>query len=288
MPQPFRLHPNLDPANYQITDNMGALPRWKAIVLTGNSVGETGPRVGEWDHVGYVMISLDDNTIIPIARSDEHNMGWDLVHELSEKSPILQDFVPVWTGNNYIYTKAENEVATKAYQKFLSYGGHDGVVQFGVHERDGGMTSMSDFVEHGAANAQPVKGRISPLGKKIIEAFQKIDTLIIPEMKREEGGLPPRLGSIVAACNELGKLLEVVSNPYVFSYGDASRFLEEIKAHRRDTSVQWFMDAVFGFHGIKNKLHMQMKENLSIPSWAENRVKFWGDLDLAIDILARM
>ena len=52
----FKLHPEVDPENYQITNTLRSVGKWKARILSGNSMSNEKD-VGDWEPVGYTMIS---------------------------------------------------------------------------------------------------------------------------------------------------------------------------------------------------------------------------------------
>lgn len=79
----FQLPKNIPSNFFKITNSLKDIKNWKARILENNSGGEK-LKVGDYDEVGYVMISLKDNTIIPIARSDEHHRGYDIMYEIYE------------------------------------------------------------------------------------------------------------------------------------------------------------------------------------------------------------
>ena len=55
--------------NFKIVGDLSNIADWKAKVLRNNSGDK---KIGSWDNVGYVFISILSNEIIPIARADEH------------------------------------------------------------------------------------------------------------------------------------------------------------------------------------------------------------------------
>ncbi len=249
-----------------------------------NSSNDPKKSLGTMDDVGYVMICLTDNTIVPIARDDEHNLGWDMMHDLG----IDGDFIPVYHGNNYVHRTKDVEPFRAATKKWLSYGGPDGIVNIYPGQREQGILSMKAFAKNGIKNMLPRKGHVSEAGMKIIGGFQTISDLMVEEMKRRDQGLPVRMTGIAQACRDLGNFLALVMKPYVFSMTAALDFVAEVEKHRKTADLDWFMNTIFGFHGLKNKIHQAMKEEIGIPSWAESRDVFWGDRELAIDLLAKM
>ena len=112
--------PERTSSNFQITSNLNEANTWKAKILLGNSM-EEGKKVGDWDEVGYIMISLKDNTIIPIARSDEHQRGYELLSDFYHFSS--KDYYSLWVyGKNYPYDVEQLHDLEIALQKAQSYG----------------------------------------------------------------------------------------------------------------------------------------------------------------------
>ena len=68
-----------------ITKNVKDIEDWKVRVRVGNS----GGKKGDWDDIGYLAISAD-SILIPIARSDEHRMGYEYLLFLKKKG-IVKD-----------------------------------------------------------------------------------------------------------------------------------------------------------------------------------------------------
>lgn len=111
----FKLPDAVPTSLFKLTNSMADVQKWKAKVLENN---QQGVPKGEFDSVGYIMVSLVDNTIIPIARSDEHRKGFEVMDCVySEKYGINpSNYYPIFAiGNNYPYDK-EDEQAMYSYQ----------------------------------------------------------------------------------------------------------------------------------------------------------------------------
>ena len=161
----FVLAPFLNPANYQITDSLKDAARWQAKILTANSAG-AGQKVGQMDAVGYVMISNIDNTIVPIARADEHNLGSDLLWKLTKRTSFdPQNYTPIFSiGNNYVYSAGDLAPLLKVVKKFLSYGGNPELMLRGSNDLRGKCTTLGNFVESkGKVTVAP--GKLHPVGQ---------------------------------------------------------------------------------------------------------------------------
>ena len=139
----FKIPPELED-NYKIKGDLSNVDKWKAKTILGNSAGKKG----KWDDVGYIMFSTKDNTIIPIARGDEHHTGYDLLFHLQNKIGInAQDFYHIFTiGNNYV--RMDNPKIVKQFlnvlKKFKNMGGGD--ITINDHNR-GYKGSVDDFLK---------------------------------------------------------------------------------------------------------------------------------------------
>jgi hypothetical protein len=105
----FVLDPALDQNDYEITNTLRDVKKWRVKTYLNNNGGDTG--VGSMDPVGYVMISLSSNKIIPISTNDEHRQGYDLLYYLRDKKKKkikIEDYRPVFfTGYVQIYNESE-------------------------------------------------------------------------------------------------------------------------------------------------------------------------------------
>ncbi len=305
----FRLHPALDPEKYQITDNLRDVGKWRACTLVANN----GGTVGEMQEVGYIMISATDDTIIPISRDDEHNMGRDLLHDLvageygdylgvvssqygdyyarkkgAKRQPALDinpdNFAPVWPyGNNYVYAKSDVTYMLPFYEKFLSYGGADGIIK-GANDLNKVLMRMSDLIAlKGDVTVQP--GKLGPVGQVIYNGLVAISEAILAAGKE-----PDRIQAKPAFV-ATARLLKIV-DPHMWS--DLGLPLEVMKGLparlrelQKNNDVAGLADLVFGFQGIKIAIHAKLKKHDPILD-ARTMAGVWGDVEMAIDMLARL
>ena len=127
-PKPH-LHPKLDPSNYELDFDFGHARDWKAKILMGNNMRK-GQKLKQWDRSRYVMISLVDDTIVPIAIADEHRVGFELLHKIGVPSINFYSF-DSW-GTNYIYHAEEVKDLYIVGRKFIKWGGNgDAIMVYG-------------------------------------------------------------------------------------------------------------------------------------------------------------
>lgn len=297
----FILQPALDPSKYQITNSMRDVEKWKAYVYAANSCNDD-VKIGDMDDVGYTMISLKDNTIIPIARSDEHHMGYDMLSDLQRKFRFnARDYVPVFWGNNYIYHEEDRAKMLTALRKYISYGGNPNTAIKGSNDFNSLHMTIGEFVaRNGDVTVAP--GEFPPLARDFLKLLDALAAAL--ETARQARDKPNDLvsrGKAFVAAAAVLRFLDQNS----FEVGwcidwkpDANKMIPAIKTaltrYRREKDTVALEELFFDFHGVKNAFHNKLRETLdqinsgNRPWNASYLEKFWGtDLEMAIDRLGR-
>ncbi len=284
----FKLHPLCQPGNYQISDTLRDVNRWKSKILAGNSMTD-GRKMGDWDEVGYVMISRFDNTLIPIARCDEHNMGGDLLHEMFRKSDIdPKSFTPMCDSGNFVYSQKDVEPLLIAGEKWLAYGGPDVLVR-GSYDMSGLMMSLTNFV---ASKGQLVvrPDHLNPLGEEIYQGFVRTAEAL-REARDDEFNRRKAQAAFLAARDLLRFLLRMRFGLPIKRYADLDIAMQTLAAKQRENDIRGLEELMFGFHGVKNMLHNELREVLKAgDGYSFNREKaeaVFGNIALAVDMLGR-
>ncbi len=294
----FRLHPALDPNNYVMTHTLRDHEKWRAKTYVNNNGGEES--ADGLQNVGYIMISLVDNTIVPISRDDEHHMGSDLMYDLAsgdypgpgkKKDKALDinpsQFLPIWSyGQNYIYHEREIKPLLIALEKFLSYGGTDGILT-GTNDFRGRLVRLSDFVKSKGQDLLIVSpGKLAPVGQRIYDDFKTLSEAIVQAQDSDDR---IKLRPVFTFAAKLLKDLPLtlmwglgIDVDYAKSWPGLLRELQ------KNNDLQGLRELFFGFHGIKNQMHVHMKAKKD-DNWHKDDLSgIWGDVDLAIDMLARL
>lgn len=285
----FRLHPGLDPNDYQITDSLRDIAKWRGRVYVGQGLKNE-------DHIGYVMISLVDDTIIPIARGDEHHQGSDLLYDFVKGSkkwniPKVEglnphDYIPVWAfGQNYIYSPKDAPKLVIALRKYLSYGGIDGMLT-GVNDYTGMMARLSTFVERDG-NMEVEAGKLAPIGQSIYDGF----VALAQEFRKLEPDAD-RLKTKTVFMMATKFFRDQIPLSMSYALGLDAEYVktlpQQLRAFKKENDAIGLEELIFGFHGIKNKIHTHIKQN-STNVWRDRDIKgVWGDAQLAIDMLGRI
>ncbi len=290
----FRLHPALNPENYVMTASLADHEKWQAMTYDGSSAGEKDARKGQMGGIGYVMISLKDDTIIPISRSDEHHRGADTLYTLSRKTKGAidpSDYLPIWSyGNNYIYNKSEAPILLTALTKFIAYGGKNGVLK-GSSGLRGIAMSSKQFIASGG-NVEVSAGKLAPLGAEIYEGFENLAQAL------RKARSNPEARSVAGAAFEAAiGLLRLLMRDRLEEKGidvkEIETLMPKLRQIKQERNVQALEELFFGFHGVKNTIHnnlraAQKRAQAGEEVWRDGDLKaIWGDIDLAVDMLGR-
>lgn len=305
-PYGFRLHPALDPSKYEMPGSLANVKRWKAFCYVGNDCEEKDARTMQ--DVGYVMISLVDDTIIPIARGDENHRGYYLLHDFAsgeyatygrprsergrrpKRGPGLdirpRDFVPVWSGGtNYVYGPKDAEEMTQALAKWLAYRGRDGIVIGGNDLRGRALSSRDMVMRKGDFTITP--GTLAPIGADIHARLEALSAELV------RLGRHPSRPAMTKAFQQTADLMSTIE-PFAYQIGVDHDWRKEAKDRLRsiqkDGDSQGLWEFVFGFSGLKNRMHAYLRTETEANSvWSRDHLSsIWGDPHLAIDMLGRL
>ncbi len=175
----------------QAEGDLGNVDKWKARVQLGNSVTKDGPKKGQMDDVGYVAISTKTNDIIPIARGDEHQSGYEYLNHLSKKGALSgkpQDYITLYKGTNYPgYTVSEKDspLYVAAVKKWLENGGNNTPIQVNDY-----VTDMEDYVKQGGKLPKETKTPTKPakemidLAGEIQKEIGKSDDSVVDKVRK--------------------------------------------------------------------------------------------------------
>ncbi len=287
----FILHPNLPPENYKMTNSLGQVDKWKAYIYTNNNGYDQ--EIGEFGDVGYVMISLSDNTIIPIARADEHHMGMELLHDLRKKYRITGEYYPIFPYSTYFNDERDKEKITIALTKYLQYRGNDGlmfvytegdkVVHYSPNQK---MMHYSDFVKN-PDMFKAFKKELAPIGQKFYDNVKLLSDLVIAI-----GQNPDRIQSKKAFDQAKVLLKYTISANRAFRVDSdkLSGYMNKLSEAIKENDVRSLEKMFFGFDGLKNVIHKEMKKIASDKNaWGFKDLQAtWGDIDYAISLLAEL
>ena len=263
----FKLPNGVPQSLFKLTNSMADVQKWKAKVVENN---QRGVPKGSFDSVGYIMVSLIDNTIIPIARSDEHRMGFEVMDYFYSKKYGISpsNYYPIFaTGNNYPYNKEDAQAMYAALVKCKSYGLDLDSIAVSMYYLSKGSTnyiSASDFVSQTSkSNEDRKKLSLTKIGKSLIASLQAFSEAF--EYHNARGGLS--IVKIQRALNNLvnvGKQIRLnETDGYTLVTDFDKESIEDVLVRYKDGYISEtdLENMIFGFDGFRNRLHNRLRKN---------------------------
>jgi len=271
---------------YQDIDgDISNVKNWKTQIILNNSGGDKLVK-GDYDEVGYIMINTKTSDIIPIARSDEHHRGEDLLYHFFQKRLIDNvDYVPIFSvGNNYFYKNdydiKREEKELKEYlivvKKFLNYGGKNlplnivgrknYKIDFEIFEKlNGNFESIKEYVEN--------FGELSDDAESLIVYLERIALMCRTYRLGEDKKITPKyiLDKADTYFNGYYKILSKIK------FMDTFRIQRNIDKAIVTFDLDLLEQTLFAYNGLKNTIHTMLKEK------NEKLKPFFGNLDIALE-----
>lgn len=260
--------------NYDVSGDLGDVKNWKANVYLANSCNKEDPQVGDMCEVGYTMINTDTGEMIPVARSDEHHMGYDLIHHLISKKLVQKGrYYPIFFGANYVYDE-ELEIALKAFKIWRDNGGENTVVNSSGNGEEQWIVRIDDFIKANGKIKAP-KGDLAPIGKRLVRHLERCALTI----RDHHAGKDVKEGRL-ADCAQM--IISELSGAHLF-YRACESLSGTIKQFRQDGQLKPLEEALFSHNGFKNTIHMEIRNILSGKGGFSSRdiAKVFGDVEFA-------
>jgi hypothetical protein len=282
----FTLAPGLNPEHYAITDSMGDIEKWKAMTFDGDGTIKKGTMAP----VGYVWISLKDNTIIPISKGDEHHEGGDMVYGMIERGKWkfnARHYQPFYgRGTNYIYYREDAPKWVATIQKFLAWGGRNGVMK-GANGESGVFLNYRQFVENNGTITLTT-GQLNPMGKHFYDLHKALQDAILAAHGADKPMVVMKPFKIAA---EIIKFLSELSYHVPAEGLGTDRmkaFVKQVREATKERNVQVLSELMFGFESPKRAFHEKIRHT-EPKDWDYAKVQgFWGDVEYAENLLAHL
>lgn len=266
-------------SNYKIIGDLSNIKNWKSKIILGNNLNsDENKNVGDWDNVGYIMIDNNSNNIIPIARSDEHQLGYELIEYLKHKKLIKGLYTPIFAlSQDYIYSNDKNNIQHKlnVYKKFLEYGGNNLKIQ---DSNSNYIGTIEDFIER-QGNVEIKKGEISVYGRQIVDKLESIAMLLSKVLKSPNESLIHKLNEKALS------FLETHRFDLIVELNVDDKFIDKlnIDISKDFDNYDVVEKGFFGMNGIKNIIHKNIKYAIRKPEkWkSESIIKIFGDVKKA-------
>jgi len=264
----IKLAEGTKPEHFQMEGDFSNVRNWKAKILSGNSMTKD-KKLGQMDNVGYIAIPLkDDGGIIPIARADEHQAGYEILRTKYKKNP--QDYITIYgLGTNYIGAtdqKEEKANYVKAYQKYLDMGGKDGVVQISGEGKGDIKITMSDYIKNeGKIKFSKEYGQektLAPIGSRIIDNWTKIHEVFDKKAKGQEI-TNSEYKKVQKTTNQLIELAESWEGMDLLKddgFLKIEDLIKKLKTANDSLDLDELEPYLLGVAGLKNKMHNALRE----------------------------
>lgn len=267
---------------YKIVGDISNVSEWKAKIILNNNNGRN-LKIGNYDDVGYIMINYNNSNIIPIARSDEHQRGEELLYHLYSKKLISDiNYTPIFYGNNYFHYDGVNDKQIQkdliSVKKYLEYGGKNTNLTINWKYKldlntfiklDGDINNIEKYIND--------KGQLTDDAEYFISYLEKIAWLL---RKRQE--LIFNSVVVSSAAENISKKEIMKNAEYLIEYINNIDFMDTHKFNKAINKaiimfdVNLLADILFYHNGLKNEIHMLLKKK------DPKLKKFFGNLDLAL------
>lgn len=255
----FYLPKGVNPKDFQITESMSDVKDWKAKIFVNNS-GNENQVVGQWDEVGYIMIGLDDNTIVPIARADEHRRGYELLIDYYHLD--YHNYYPIfYKGKEFPYNEDDLNKLVVALKKAVSYGLniYDKQIYMKNINKSLDTISAKDFLENNGKLFDD--NNILPLGQDLIQAFKYLSEVFNKTTIRGKYSIT-LLNKAIKNLYNVCKKIKIEKNMplmiptyYEMMENDIIKYKEEYISNND------LMKHFFGFGGFRNMIHNILRKN---------------------------
>jgi len=276
----YSIPPKIKP-NIKVEGDISNISKWKAKVILANSGGNKG----EWDDIGYVGFDYKTATVIPIARSDEHHKGEDLIDYYIERKLVpKRNYKFIWsTGSsaNYLHDDATLKEMIPVYKKWLEIGGAN--LKIKINRK---MFSFQDAID-GVTSEKEYEGELAPYAKQLVKLLEKA-AILYKRFLTKKSVKVEDIGDVVL---ELGEFLKAHKS---LIRDDADKFIERIEKAGSNIiqgkDVEENMKIIFGFDGLKNKIHTYLKGMIkSTNEYSVARAnEFFGDINFAYEEFNRL
>jgi hypothetical protein len=299
------LPPGVPSEGYRNFLSLKNVKEWEAKIILGNSIATSTDskdkikEIGDWDDVGYVMVSIvGPVNFIPIAISDEHHCGADLMYEMAEKWKInpahYMPIAPKSTVGIYLF-RADVTSELEACRRWLAAGGPSFVVKSIKDNRGVNWTTdCEDFIAQNGKVSFMKSGLLKP-GHQLINAFGRLYNILnASRIQGSQGSMTTQyrdscLKAIPPVLDSIERLLityfdfgsesisgfredknDILPEKVMNSIKNNKLFLEDrikiIRAFCDDSLAMGNVTAVeavmFSHHGIKNSIHRAIRDDL--------------------------
>lgn len=273
--------------NFKFTD-LSSVSSWKAVVVLSNSAGKDAPKIGEFDNVGYVMVGINTGTIIPIARTDEHHRGYDLISHYLDLGLIPEDTYHPFFSLGHDYVDQEDHVALAAMKIWRKLGGPNIILDRWSSGRDGieFKLTMDDYIAMNG-KVELHRGELLPIGQRMIDHFKNLSNLIVEcrsNPLREKAVYNVAIRTFMFYKNNVNQYISDEESALILNG------TREAQLIGGEEGLKKLEQLYFGFDSFKNKLHNEVREAMAtkFAFSKKDMLGVFGDLELANHLLGSL
>ena len=257
---------------------------WQAKVILANN----GGKKGAWDNVGYVLVNPKTGVIVPVARNDEHQTGYELLYHYQRTKAVSNaaGFTSIYShGRTYAYftDPKEGPRYMEAFKFWLDNGGDDLIVTDWQTSR---MGTISAWLKGTPLKKAP-KGKLAPGGAGWIRALEALTQAYVTAVEKQDKNI--LTSSDIDLVIGLAEKVNDACEAWAFWDGSTTKAIEEA---REENSINKIGSGFLGHDGVKNDVHITLKEIISGENTSRSNVgkyeSFFGDLNKANEELIRL
>ena len=274
---------------YQTEGGLQNITNWKAQLLVGGNINDDDKiKMGDFDSVGYVMVNVDNCSIIPVGRGDEHHTGFELVrHLISKKIIPMGNYYPIFYSHTYVYDSSPKGTSTavRAFKIWRALGGGNIPIESASsHGQTEFMVRVDDYIKRNG-QIENKTGELAPVGKQMVRHLEKLAQMFV----RIHSGETVKESLLF---NEAWALFGVLTG--TFHYLDAQNLASQLPGLIAKGDTKNLESLIFGHSGYKNIVHMSLKKAWEKYSerqdnfYIRNEIRVFGDVSFAVQELNRL
>jgi len=264
----FVIPPKLAP-HVQVVGGLGSASQWHTKVWLGNS--------GTTDHteVGAVAFDPATSTVVPIASSDDHRNGWELIQHLVGRKIIPKlPYTIIFLVSNFVDTDNPESLAKDlaAFTAWRALGGPNTMVASRYSAGRGFKVSMDDFIKaKGKVNTSYPVGKLTPLGDRLVRS---LDTLAkaYGKMHLSKAHVPTK--AIARAGREA---MEAFEHSNLCKWNSVQAAKQSLMALEAGGDPTAFEEAIFTANGLKNQIHNMLRRLGENQFFDRDLIEVFGD-----------
>lgn len=271
-------------SNYNLNGDFSNVANWEVLSYVKDPEEMYSDPKHNYKKVGYILINPSKKLYIPLARSDEHHKGMEILQDVLYKKGVPRGgWVSFWALDSTDYPRDdEKELYIEAVKLFVENGGDISKKKVRA-SNSSKIIPTETFIRTGVLDYE--KGTLHPEGTKLINSLKELSKLDKDAISASRTGKDKQLDIITKnMISKTKALLEWFENLYPNDmYYKVKGLKEFIKKALIDIDKIYDHSAIeqllFSFKGFKNLIHLGLKSDDEDIKEANNQ--FFGDSEMA-------